>query len=399
MSKGAAHDDDATGRAKLTRRDLLGVAAGAAAALTLGGGVLDVAAAEASQPDATNDANVAIPRGRRALMAYSARAMLTGDKTKYPSLPSGWREVIDFAAAVGFSGIEFFSFSGAPSFAQTPNADGGASPSPKQVRAWLDAAGISAIGHYNAAIANGGAVGLTDATIDAALETAALLGQAQTGSHDATNASRQKDEVDAAIERWNALAVRASRAGIPIYSHTHQLPWSFLLDAGPRDASGYTRSSGVRVMDYFLKHTDPKWVKCELDVFWAHVAQHQFSSYTAADGSTVQDVFDPAKQVARDPSRFVILHAKDGIRAPQAADGWVICPFGYGDLDLERFARDARLEKASPWWCSEQDNADGGDADPQKALRDIASGYRGLASLGHPGGVGAPFSRTPRKAS
>jgi sugar phosphate isomerase/epimerase len=390
MSNGQRRSDS------LSRRDLLGVAAGAAAALTLGSGARDGAVARATEAKGVEDANVAIPRVRRALMAYSARAMLVGDKTKYPTLPSGWREVIEFAGSVGFTGIEFFSFTGGPSFSQTPSAEGGASPSAKQIRAWLDAAGVKAIGHYNASIANGGAVGLTPATIDAALETAAILGQAQTGSHDATNASRQKDEVDAAIESWNAMAVKASRAGMPIYSHSHQIPWSFLLDSGPRDAKGFTRSSGIRVMDYFLAHTDPKWVKCELDLFWAHVAQHQFRSYTAADGSTVENVFDPARQVAKDPSRYVILHAKDGIRAPKSPDGWVICPFGYGDLDVAQFVRNAKLESANPWWCSEQDNADGGDTDPQKALRDIASGYRGLSMLGQPGGVGAPFDGAPK---
>ncbi len=394
MSKGERRDERT-----LSRRDILGVAAGAAAALTLGSGMREGAAARAPESSAGGEANVAIPRNRRALMAYSARAMLVGDKSKYPTLPSGLREVIDFAATVGYTGMEFFSFSGGPSFSQAPRAEGGASPSAKQVRAWLDAAGVKAIGHYNASVANGGAIGLTPATIDAALESAAILGQPQTGSHDATNVSRQKDEVDAAIESWNAMAIKASRAGIAIYSHSHQIPWSFLLDSGPRDAKGFTRSSGIRVMDYFLKHTDAKWVKCEFDLFWAHVAQHQFHSYTAADGSTVEAVFDPAKQVASDPSRYVILHAKDGIRAPKTPEGWVICRFGYGDLDVAKFVRESRMDSAGAWWCSEQDNADGGDTDPQKALRDIASGYRGLAAVGQPGGVGAPFSGVPRRAS
>jgi sugar phosphate isomerase/epimerase len=397
MSSRKQRDDGSPRDARLTRRDLFGVAAGTAVALTVGGVALRNGEA-AVRDDAASGAAAAIPRGRRALMAYSARAMLVADKSKYPTLPSGWREVIDAAAAIGYAGIEFFSFSGAPSFAQTPGAEGGGSPSAKQIRAWLDSAGMKAIGHYNASIANGGAVGLTPQTIDAALETAAILGQPYTGSHDATNAMRQKREVDAAIETWNAMALKASRAGIPIYSHSHQIPWSHLLDSGPRDAQGnHTRSSGVRVMDYFLAHTDPKWVKCELDLFWAHVAQHQFASYTAADGSTVQDVFDPAKQVAKDPSRYVILHAKDGIRAPKSAEGWAICPFGYGDLDLARFVRDSRIDRANTWWSSEQDNADGGDADPQKALRDIASGYHGLASLGEAGGVGAPFAGAPAR--
>ncbi|HTK48441.1 MAG TPA: TIM barrel protein [Gemmatimonadaceae bacterium] len=381
----------------LTRRDLFAVAAGTAVALTVGGvAIRDGEARE--REERAGSGSAMIPRARRALMAYSARAMLAGDKAKYPTLPVGWREVMDAAAAIGYAGIEFFSFTGAPTFGQAAGADGGASPPPKQIRAWLDAAGLTAVGHYNASVVNGGAVGLTPETIDAALETAAILGQRMTGSHDATNLMRQKREVDAAIERWNAMAVKASRAGIPIYSHTHQVPWSFLLDAGPTDAQGnFTRSSGVRVMDYFLAHTDPKWVKCELDLFWAHVAQHQFSSYTAADGSTVRDVFDPARQVAKDPSRYPMLHAKDGVRAPKTAEGWAICPFGYGDMDLPRFLRESRLDRENPWWTSEQDNADGGDADPQKALRDIASGYRGLAALGQPGGVGAPFAGVPAR--
>ena len=383
----------------LTRRSMLGVAAGAAAALTLGGSVREVAAARTTEPDVSEGAGVAIPRNRRALMAYSARTMLMNDKSKYPTLPSGLREVIDFAATVGYAGIEFFSFTGGPSFSQAPSAEGGASPSAKQVRAWLDAAGIRAIGHYNASVANGAAIGLNAATIDAALEMAAILGQPYTGSHDATNVSQQKDEVDKAIESWNAMAVKAQRAGIPIYSHSHQIPWSFLLDSGPRDAKGFTRSSGIRVMDYFLKHTDAKWVKCEFDLFWAHVAQHQFRSYTNPEGGTVAAVFDPAKQVASDPSRYVILHAKDGITAPKSAEGYVICPFGFGDLDVARFVRESKVDSAGAWWCSEQDNADGGDADPQKALRDIANGYRGLSTLGQPGGVGAPFNGAPRKAS
>ena len=394
MSKGEKRDERG-----LSRRDMLGVAAGAAAALTLGSGLREGVTARAAEPEPSENANVAIPKNRRALMAYSARTMLMNDKSKYPTLPSGLREVIEFAATVGYSGMEFFSFSGGPSFSQAPSAEGGASPSAKQVRAWLDAAGIKAIGHYNASVGQGGAIGLTAATIDAALESAAILGQPQTGSHDATNVSQQKEEVDKAIESWNAMAVKAQRAGIPIYSHSHQIPWSFLLDSGPRDAKGFTRSSGIRVMDYFLKHTDAKWVKCEFDLFWAHVAQHQFRSYTNPDGATVQAVFDPAKQVASDPSRYVILHAKDGITAPKTPEGYVICPFGYGDLDVARFVRESKSDVGGAWWCSEQDNADGGDTDPQKALRDIANGYRGLSTLGQPGGVGAPFNGAPRKAS
>ena len=125
-------------------------------------------------------------------------------------------------------------------------------------------------------------MGLTPATIDAALASAQTLGQPQTGSLDATQTYRQKDQIDPIVETWNRMAVKASKAGIPIYTHAHSAPWNFLLDTGPRDAAGnYTRSSGVRVMEYFLQHTDPRWVKLEMDIFWAYVGRFRFKTYTA----------------------------------------------------------------------------------------------------------------------
>ncbi len=185
---------------------------------------------------------------------------------------------------------------------------------------------------------------------------------------------RQKAEIDAVIATWNAMAEKAKAAGIPIYSHTHAEPWDFLLDSGPQDASGnYTRSSGIRVMEYFLDHTDARWVKLEMDIFWAHVAQFRFSTYTAPDGSTATSVFDPAATAGRYKRRCPIFHAKDGIRAPSDPNGWIFCPFGYGDIDLEDFFDRSRSRKTRPWWSYEQDNAPGDAADPQKSLRDSAN--------------------------
>ena len=116
MSKDENRDQKA-----FSRRDMLGVAAGAAAALTLGSGMREGAVARATETDVSEGANVAIPKNRRALMAYSARTMLMNDKSKYPTLPSGLREVIDFAATVGYAGMEFFSFTGVSSFSQAPS--------------------------------------------------------------------------------------------------------------------------------------------------------------------------------------------------------------------------------------------------------------------------------------
>ena len=328
-------------------------------------------------------------------MLYSVRDLVANDPALYPTLPAGYRQVFAALAELGFSGVEFFSFSGAPSFAQHANAEGGADVPATQIRAWLDESGLRAIGHYNGSFVPPSTVeGLSPATIDAALETAAILGQPHTGSHDATGALVQKAEVDAAIETWNAMAEKAKAAGMPIYSHTHADPWNFLLDTGPQDASGnYTRSSGIRVMEYFLDHTDPHWVKLEMDIFWAHVAQFRFSTYTARrrqHGRRASSTRPPRR--AATSARCPIFHAKDGIRAPADPNGWIFCPFGYGDIDLEDFFDRARARKTRPWWSYEQDNAPGGAADPQKSLRDSANSYRGLATLGTRRGVGAPFA-------
>ena len=334
-----------------------------------------------------------IPRSRRALMQETVRDLVANDPATYPTLPAGYRQVFEAAARIGFTGFEFLSNSGAPSFPQHASAEGGASVSPTQIRAWLDESGLEAVGHYNASATPTGYVGLTPATIEAALATAQTLGQPQTGSLDATTTYRQKGQIDPIIETWNQMAVKASKAGIPIYTHAHSAPWNFLLDTGPRDAAGnYTRSSGVRVMEYFLQHTDPRWVKLEMDVFWAYVGQFRFKTYTAADGTSVTKVFDPAETAGRFAARCPIFHAKDGISVPSDPNGWVIVPCGFGDIDFDRFFRLARAGRHRPYWSSEQDNAPGAAADPQKSLRDAASGYRGLATLGTRAGVGAPFA-------
>jgi sugar phosphate isomerase/epimerase len=374
---------DASSEHDLTRRRLLGSAA--AAAVGLG------AVGESSASLAVGGGKV--PRSRRALMQETVRDLVVNSPATYPSLPAGYRQVFEAGARIGFTGFEFLSYSGAPTFPQHPSAEGGASVSPTQIRAWLDESGLEAVGHYNASTTPTGFVGLTPATIDAALATAQTLGQPQTGSLDATLSYRQKDQIDPIVETWNQMAVKASKAGIPIYTHAHSAPWNFLLDTGPRDAAGnYTRSSGVRVMEYFLQHTDPRWVKLEMDVFWAYVGRFRFTTYTAGDGTTVTRVFDPAATAGRFAARSPIFHAKDGISVPSNPDGWVIVPFGFGDIDFDRFFRLARAGKHRPYWSSEQDNAPGAAADPQKSLRDAASGYRGLATLGTRGGVGAPFA-------
>jgi sugar phosphate isomerase/epimerase len=364
----------------LSRRRLLGAAAATAGATILG---------PAATADAALQNGGAIPRSRRALMLYTVRDLIANDPAAHPSLPAGYRQVLAAAAKIGFTGVELFSVSGPGDLPQHPSSEGGPRVPARQIKAWLDQYGMRAVGFYHASSTGG----LTAATIDAALSAAETLYLPRTGSQDATGTLRQKHDLDAVVASWNRMARTARAAGIPIYTHCHADPWNFLLDRGPKDSSGgYTRSSGIRVIEYFLRHTDPRWVELELDIFWAYVAQHRFRTYTAADGSTVEDVLDPAAMARRYAARCSIFHAKDGIRVPGVPNGWVFTPFGYGDIDLARFFTVSNARRTRPYWCNEQDNAPGGAADPQKSLRDAASSYAGLSTLGRPGGVGAPFA-------
>ena len=91
----------------------------------------------------------------------------------------------------------------------------------------------------------------------------------------------------------SSASARASH-GLKLYTHNHDIAYSFLLDSGPLDALGRpTRSSGIRRLEYFLANTDPSYVYLEMDIYWAHVAQYKHRTYTAPDGTVVADIFDP----------------------------------------------------------------------------------------------------------
>ncbi|MFE0424946.1 sugar phosphate isomerase/epimerase family protein, partial [Streptomyces sp. NPDC058953] len=164
------------------------------------------------------------------------------------------------------------------------------------------------------------------------------------------------------------------------YTHNHDTAYDFLLDGGPLDAQGRpTRSSGIRKLEYFLKRTDPKNVYLEMDVFWAHVAQYKFHTFTAHDGTPVRRVFDPAALVARQNKRYPLFHAKDGVVNTASGMGYDMVPFGTGDIDYRRFfSRVGERNFHNP--MVEQDNAPNGSV-PGQSMEYAHTGYRNLAAL------------------
>jgi len=293
--------------------------------------------------------------------------------------PSGFKEVFAALSKIGYRQVEFAGYS------QHANAEGGANletlEGARLLRSWLDDNGLRAQGNH------GFIPNWPLSTADAdrfkqTLEIANILGMEHVGTGgDPTNSSFKADW-DVAAEKWNALGKIAHEAGLKLYTHNHDTAYSFLLDSGPLDASGNpTASSGVRRLEYFLTVTDPKYVYLEMDVYWAHVAQHKFRSYVAADGSTVTSVFDPARVVLSANSRFPLFHAKDGNPDPDLADGYHMVPFGLGSIDYERFFRRVgNTRTRNPMF--EDDTAPGGDTTaPARSLLWAKISYQNMAAL------------------
>ena len=132
-------------------------------------------------------------------------------------------------------------------------------------------------------------------------------------------------------EKWEALNDLSRQWCIQLYPHNHSPAYNFLQD-GPMVRSPRTgspgrpsprpwcaASPGKRLMQHYLDITDPRLCFVEMDIYWAHVAQHQWRWRYDWDGNRVEDIFDPTRQVARQTKRYALFHAKDGDRTDRGA--------------------------------------------------------------------------------
>jgi sugar phosphate isomerase/epimerase len=351
----------------LNRRQFFAATTGMAAAVTMTG-----AAAKAA-PGANG---VLIPAPRRGIILYTVRDAVGRDPLASP-YASGFKEVLTELSSIGYRQIEFAGLR------QHANAEGGADlnnfAGATKLRTWLDDLGLEAEGNHGSVPSS-----ITDANIaafDSACEIANILGMGHIGTGSDPTGSAFVADWAAAAERWNFFGERASSHGLKLYTHNHDIAYSFLLDSGPLDSVGRpTRSSGIRRLEYFLANTDPKHVYLEMDIYWAHVAQYKHRSYTAPDGSTVQSIFDPAGLVAAQTSRYPLFHAKDGKKDTTQANGYVMAPFGQGDIDYSTFLRRVGA-KGSHNPMYEQDTAPGGTAAPGQSLEFAKISYDAMAAL------------------
>ncbi|GGV35374.1 hypothetical protein GCM10010277_21130 [Streptomyces longisporoflavus] len=318
-----------------------------------------------------------VPAKKRGIILYTVRDA-TGRDPLTSTLPSGFREVFKELARYGYKQVEFAGYN------QHANAPGGAAlesvAGAKLLRSWLDEYGLRARGNHGFIP---GSWPLTQPDLDTFkkhLEIANILGMDHMGTGgDPTNSSYKADW-DVAADKWNAMGAIARKAGIKLYTHNHDAAYGFLLDGGPLDAQGRpTRSSGIRKLEYFLKATDPRSVWLEMDIYWAHVAQYKFHTYTAHDGSQRKKVFDPAGLVSRDNKRFPLFHAKDGTRNDTSGQGYDMVAFGEGVIDYRTFfSRVGEKNYHNP--MVEQDNAPSA-TDAGQSLKLAKIGYDNLAAL------------------
>lgn len=157
-------------------------------------------------------------------------------------------------------------------------------------------------------------------------------------------------DAQAAIEAFNAAGRHAAAAGIQFFYHAH----------GFEFAPG---SSTRTLFDAIVAGTDPKNVKFELDIFWAH------------HGSA-----DPVALLKQYPDRFVLTHMKDmkpGTKKDftgHAADDTSVA-LGTGEVDVKGVVEAAR-GTAVQWHIIEEESPD-----PD---RNVPAGLAYLHSLGAP---------------
>ncbi len=129
---------------------------------------------------------------------------------------------------------------------------------------------------------------------------------------------RSIDDLNRVCENLNHIGELAARSGLTLAYHNHDFEFSDLAD-------------GVRPIDLLLSRTDERFVKFELDVYWAKKGK-----------------VDPAHLLRTHPSRFRLVHLKD-----MAPDG-SFTEIGNGTIDFSQIV-DVSLQAGVRHFFVEQD--------------------------------------------
>jgi sugar phosphate isomerase/epimerase len=133
------------------------------------------------------------------------------------------------------------------------------------------------------------------------------------------------------IDQFNRIGAAVKSAGMTFGLHNHTPEFATI--------------DGVLVYDEIMKRTDPKVVILQMDCGWVYTSGHS-----------------PAEFIARDPSRFQLLHIKDMILVPGSKEP-KLTVMGKGNIDYKPILRAATHLK---YYFIEQEAFDG---DPMAELR------------------------------
>ncbi|MEV6380701.1 sugar phosphate isomerase/epimerase [Streptomyces sp. NPDC051773] len=329
MSRTHQPDPELTHR--LSRRGMLGVAAGATVAALLGAAAPAQAAAGAEAATATGAAGKGrgrpvLPPGRLGIQLYSLR-----DKVS----TLGFAPVFAELEKYGYDEVEFAGYT-----------QGSAGPiTLAQLKRLARNHGLTPIGSHVGYYASDPNAYTFAQNLTKVLDDAQALGLKHIGT--AAGPFRYGTTVDAmkrAAHEFNTYGAAARARGMKFYQHNHSEEFAFATD-NPK----------VRLYDVLLRETDPDLVFLEMDIFWAYVAQFRFSK--RPDGTAAP--FEPLDYVLRRPNRYPLFHVKDGESDPSNPFGYRMVDVGDGDIDYQKFiSAVTRLKghRLAHHWQAEHDN-------------------------------------------
>ncbi len=198
---------------------------------------------------------------------------------------------------------------------------------PKDIRSWLEAAGLTAPAAH---------VSLDPEHIGAQLEIASVLGHSYLVIPWIPPEKRQTlDDYHRVAEEFSEIALKVFEAGFQFAYHNHDFEFE------PID--------GQVPFDILLDYTDPELVQIELDLFWI------------AHGGG-----DPLDYFARYPGRYPMVHVKD--RMP---DGTMV-DVGQGAVDFQAILGQS-IEAGIKHYFVEHDQ-------PEEPLESIRQSFEYLSS-------------------
>ncbi|MFI2779747.1 sugar phosphate isomerase/epimerase family protein [Streptomyces sp. ALB3] len=315
---------------RLSRRNVLGVAAGATAATLLSGAAAQAAGPHGShgQGHGHGKGRAVLPPGRLGIQLYSLR-----DKVS----TLGFAPVFAELEKYGYDEIEFAGYT-----------QGSAGPlTLARLKRLAKDHGLTPIGsHVNYYDDNNPDAYSFAQNLTKVLDEAEALGLKHIGT--ASGPFRYGSTVDGwkrAAEDFNTYGAAARKRGMKFYQHNHAEEFSFATD-----------KPGVRLYDVLLAETDPDLVYLEMDIYWAFCAQFRFGK--RVDGTPAP--FNPIDYVLKHPDRYPLFHVKDGTRDDSVRDGYRMTDVGDGDIDYKNFLSrvTARTHRGRTYhhWQTEHDN-------------------------------------------